>query len=338
MIAMEAVDGLRFTPLAAPAGLEAQFQFTPVFSDGRSGDAVTVELYLLAEANGAPVAENLEFTTYKNVAVTAQFSAVDPEGDLLTYHILNKPARGAVTMPEDGSSEFVYTPYENKTGKDSFTYIAIDAVGNSSAPATVKIKIEKAGTKVAYADLDGNPAHKAAIRLAEEEIFVGECMGGQYFFQPETPVNRSQFVAMAMDVVELETLPEATMTGFADDDSISVWAKPYVASALRAGMVQGSGGDGDGAEFAPDRGITQTEAAVMLNRLLQVSDVAATGALSQDAAPAWAYQSVVNLEAVGVLNPEEDGSLSLSPSLTRAQAAEMLLSALEVLDFRDRIW
>ena len=56
VIAMEAVDGLRFTPLAAPAGLEAQFQFTPVFSDGRSGDAVTVELYLLAEANGAPVA------------------------------------------------------------------------------------------------------------------------------------------------------------------------------------------------------------------------------------------------------------------------------------------
>ena len=151
-------------------------------------------------------------------------------------------------------------------------------------------------------------------------------------------MTREEFLAMAMDVVELETLPEATMTGFADDDSISVWAKPYVASALRAGMVQGSGGDDDGAEFAPDRVITQTEAAVMLNRLLQVSDVAATGALSQDAAPAWAYQSVVNLEAVGVLNPEEDGFLSLSPSLTRAQAAEMLLSALEVLDFRDRIW
>ncbi|MFQ7454232.1 MAG: Ig-like domain-containing protein [Flavonifractor plautii] len=114
---MEAVDGLRFTPLAAPAGLEAQFQFTPVFSDGRSGDAVTVELYLLAEANGAPVAENLEFTTYKNVAVTAQFSAVDPEGDLLTYHILNKPARGAVTMPEDGSSEFVYTPMKTRPAR-----------------------------------------------------------------------------------------------------------------------------------------------------------------------------------------------------------------------------
>lgn len=93
-------------------------------------------------------------------------------------------------------------------------------------------------------------------------------MGETWFFRPEAPVTREEFLAMAMDVVELETLPEATMTGFADDDSISVWAKPYVASALRAGMVQGSGGDGDGAEFAPDRVITQTEAAVMLNRLL----------------------------------------------------------------------
>ena len=57
-------------------------------------------------------------------------------------------------MPEDGSSEFVYTPYENKTGKDSFTYVAVDAVGNSSDPATVKIKIEKPNTKVTYADMD----------------------------------------------------------------------------------------------------------------------------------------------------------------------------------------
>ena len=208
VIAMEAVDGLRFTPLAAPAGLEAQFQFTPVFSDGRSGDAVTVELYLLAEANGVPVAENLELTTYKNVAVTAQFSAVDPEGDLLTYHILNKPARGAVTMPEDGSSEFVYTPYENKTGKDSFTYVAVDAVGNSSDPATVKIKIEKPNTKVTYADMDGDPAHKAAIRLAEEGIFVGECMGGAYFFQPDAAVTRGEFVAMAMNAAGMEALED----------------------------------------------------------------------------------------------------------------------------------
>lgn len=285
-----------------------------------------------------PIAENFSLTTYRDVAVSGTFSAVDPEGDPLTFRVTKNPARGAITFAEEGSARFTYTPYENKTGKDSFTYVAEDGEGNVSQPAVVSIKIQKPDTKVTYSDMAGNPAHKAAIALAERDIFVGEQMGETWFFRPEAPVTREEFLAMAMDVVELETLPEATMTGFADDDSISVWAKPYVASALRAGMVQGSGGDDDGAEFAPDRVITQTEAAVMLNRLLQVSDVAATGALSQDAAPAWAYQSVVNLEAVGVLNPEEDGSLSLSSSLTRAQAAEMLLSALEVLDFRDRIW
>ena len=314
VIAMEAVDGLRFTPLAAPAGLEAQFQFTPVFSDGRSGDAVTVELYLLAEANGAPVAENLELTTYKNVAVTAQFSAVDPEGDLLTYHILNKPARGAVTMPEDGSSEFVYTPYENKTGKDSFTYVAVDAVGNSS-------------------DMDGDPAHKAAIRLAEEGIFVGECMGGAYFFQPDTAVTRGEFVAMAMNAAGMEALEDVERTGFADDVSIPTWAKPYVSSALKAGLVQGSRSSDGQVVFQAEEPITAAEAAVLLDRALQVTDVSAD-TLAEEGIPTWAAQSAANLATCGVLSL--DGGLSAP--LTRGEAAELLCGALELQDSRDGGW
>ena len=316
VIAMEAVDGLRFTPLAAPAGLEAQFQFTPVFSDGRSGDAVTVELYLMAEANGAPVAENLELTTYKNVAVTAQFSAVDPEGDLLTYHILNKPARGAVTMPED-----------------SFTYVAVDAVGNSSDPATVKIKIEKPNTKVTYADMDGDPAHKAAIRLAEEGIFVGECMGGAYFFQPDAAVTRGEFVAMAMNAAGMEALEDVERTGFADDVSIPTWAKPYVSSALKAGLVQGSRSSDGQVVFQAEEPITAAEAAVLLDRALQVTDVSAD-TLAEEGIPTWAAQSAANLATCGVLSL--DGGLSAP--LTRGEAAELLCGALELQDSRDGGW
>ena len=186
-----------------------------------------------------PIAENFSLTTYRDVAVSGTFSAVDPEGDPLTFRVTKNPARGTITFAEEGSAHFTYTPYENKTGKDSFTYVAEDGEGNVSQPAVVSIKIQKPDTKVTYSDMAGNPAHKAAIALAERDIFVGEQMGETWFFRPEAPVTREEFLAMAMDVVELETLPEATMTGFADDDSISVWAKPYVASALRAGMVQG---------------------------------------------------------------------------------------------------
>ena len=91
------------------------------------------------------------------MAITGYFDAADPEGDPLTFQISDSPARGGVTLAEDGSGQFVYTPYENKTGRDSFTYVALDQAGNASEPATVTLRIEKPGTKVRYADMDGDP-------------------------------------------------------------------------------------------------------------------------------------------------------------------------------------
>ena len=335
VVAMNAVSGLSFQPLTASTATSASFTFTPVFSDGTSGSPVEVGLHLLSEANSAPIAENLELCTYKNVAITARFSATDPEGDLLTFQLVDKPARGAVTMPEDGSNEFVYTPYENKTGKDSFTYVAVDAVGNTSAPATVKVKIEKASTKVTYSDMDGVSAHKAAIRLAEEGIFVGECMGGEYFFNPDTPVSRSEFLTMTMKATGLDALEDVTTTGFADDDAIPTWAKGYAASALKAGVVQGAADEVGRIVFNAEDTITRAEAAVLLDRALQVSDVSETMATVDKLAPAWAVQSAANLESCGVLSAGSTGTLELNDQLTRADAAEMILGALEVLDARD---
>ncbi len=335
VVAMNAVSGLSFQPLTASAVTSASFTFTPMFSDGTSGRPVEVGLHLLSETNSAPIAENLELCTYKNVAITARFAATDPEGDLLTFQLVDKPARGAVTMPEDGSNEFIYTPYENKTGKDSFTYVAVDAVGNTSAPATVKVKIEKASTKVIYSDMDGVSAHKAAIRLAEDGIFVGECMGGEYFFNPDTPVSRSEFLTMTMKATGLDALEDVTTTGFADDDTIPTWAKGYAASALKAGVVQGAADEVGRIVFNAEDTITRAEAAVLLDRALQVSDVSETMATVDELAPAWAVQSAANLESCGVLTAGSTGTLELNDQLTRADAAEMVLGALEVLDARD---
>ena len=330
VIALSAVDGLRFTPSAQPTVLETGFTFAPLYVDGARGTECMAELYLLTQANGAPVAENLELTTYKNVAVTDRFAAVDPEGDILTYRLVKKPARGQVTIGEDG--QFVYTPYENKTGKDSFTYIAMDTVGNASDPATVKVKIEKPDTKVAYADLDGHPAHRDAIRLAEEGVFVGECVGEQYFFQPDALVTRGEFLAMAMDTAEVETLAGVTRTGFADDEDIPTWAKPYVSAALMGGLIQGSRDEAGQVVFQANDPITRAEAAVMLDRMLGVTDVDA-GAFGLAEAPVWAAQAAATLTTCGVL---EGGSLG--DSLTRAEAAGLLRASLDLLDSRDTGW
>lgn len=282
--------------------------------------------------NSAPIAENITLTTYKNVAVNGQCAAVDPEGDLVTFQLMEKPARGQVMLGEDGA--FCYTPYENKKGKDTFTYVAIDANGNISPEATVKITIEKQATKVSYSDMAGDPAHYAALRLAERGVFTGSSIGGTYCFSPEQTVSREEFLAMAMTAAGLDALENVTVTGFYDDSTISAWAKGYVSAGLMNGAVRGaSNGEGQ-AVFNPDAEITAAEAAVIIDRLLAIGDVATADTFSQELVPVWAYQAVVNMDAVRVVSLTDE----LGASLTRGEAAEMLSAMLDVLDNRENGW
>lgn len=330
-VAVAALDGLRFTPLATPMLSATSFTFSPLFDNGAAGEDVTVGLYLLASANEAPVAENLSLCTYKNVEIQGTFAGVDPEGDLLTFQLISKPARGAVTQEADGSAQFTYTPYENKTGKDVFTYVAVDAVGNTSAPATVSIKIEKQKTKICYSDMTGVEGHRDAVRLAEAGLLIGEQMGNEYLFHPEQTVSRAQFTALAMATAGLEVMSEASMTGFADDDVMAAWAKPYVSSALRSGVVQGSLDQEGRVVFQAGAPITAAEAAVLLNRTLRVTDVSETFVPSGMDTPPWCAQAVANLNSCNAL----PASAVLSEPLTRSQAAVMLSAALDVMEARD---
>ncbi len=327
-VAMSAIAGLQFTPLSTPMLSRTGFTFTPVFAGGLMGEDVEVGLFLLASKNEAPVAENLSLCTYKNVEVQGTFAGVDPEGDILTFQLISKPARGAVTQAEDGSAAFVYTPYENKTGKDAFTYVAVDSVGNTSAPATVSIKIEKQKTKVTYSDMTGEEGHREAVRLAEAGLLIGEQMGNEYLFHPEEVMSRAQFTALAMSVTGLEPLEGVSLTGFADDEMMATWAKPYVSAALRSGMVQGSYDAEGQIVFDADGPITAAQAAVLLNRAVKVTDVQDVFAGESGT---WYSQAVSNLSSCGAL----PASAVLSEPLTRAQAAVMLSGALDVMESRD---
>ena len=296
-----ALSGLTFQSLPTPGVSTASFTFLPAFADGTSaGKETTVTLYLLDEANDPPIARNMELSTYQNIAVTGYFDAVDGEGDTLTFQLTSTPARGAVTLAEDGSSQFVYTPYENKTGKDSFTYVAVDPAGNVSPEAKVSIQIEKPDTKVTYADMEGNPAHKASIRLAEEGIFVGSYVNGSYFFDPDQPVSRAEFLTMAMAATGLEPLEDVTLTGFYDDEAIPTWAKGYVSSALKAGAIQGSLDQEGQPVFGSGETVTQGEATVMLDNLMGILDVPAE-VFASESGGHWAGQAAANLSASGVI-------------------------------------
>lgn len=277
-----------------------------------------------ANAEGSsPVADNLELTTFRNVSVGGRLTAVDPDGDTLTFEITTEPAKGSVELTEDG--RFVYSPDTNRRGRDYFGYKAVDSEGNLSQEATVIIKITKQKSAISYSDMAGNADAYSATVLAEEDIFIGERLGKAWFFDPDRQVGRGEFLAMCMELCDSQLLSGVAATGFIDDGLIPTWQKPYIATALMDGMITGYAVSG-GAVFEPESAITCSEASVILDSVMGLSDVSALS--WDDAAPTWAVQATANLSACGVL---PDGCV-YDATLTRADAANILAAAIAVLN------
>ena len=278
-----------------------------------------------AAANTAPIAKNLELTTFCGVSAGGRLNAVDPEGDRVSYEITTSPNKGKLELSEDG--HFIYTPTDGKKGKDYFGYKAIDSAGNRSQEATVIIQLVKQKTSVSYTDTSGLSCNYAAHALAEAGVLVGQSIGGKYVFEPNRAVSRGEFLSMCMNITKMNTLSGVKSTGFADDACIPTWVKPYVSTALLSGMIEGYTAK-DGAIFNADAAISYSEAAVMLSRVMHATNVANIAPYVKDNVPSWASQAVANMEACNIM----DTSVSaFSSGLTRAEAAQMLVRAMSML-------
>ena len=277
---------------------------------------------------GAPMARDVAIRTYRDIPYEAQFLASDSEGDDMTFAVLEEPKKGSVSV--DGVN-FTYTPHKGVTGTDRFTYTATDSGGRTSLPATVTVTVDRTKSGVTYSDMDGNAAAAAAQTLAEAGIFTGAQIGGQYYFEPDRPVSRSEFLAMVLEAAGRE-VTAVTVTGFSDDSAIPVWAKAYASAGVAEGIVQGKRSD-EGAVFRGGETVTFNEAATMLNRVLALGDVDLDEWYAdRDAAPSWAAQAVGNMEAVSVLSAGSFGSLTMEEAVKRADAAQMLCAAKTLLE------
>lgn len=274
-------------------------------------------------ANTAPIAKNYEFETYRGVSFGGNLGAVDPDGDELNYEVCTEPRKGELVLNPDGS--FVYTPAEGKRGRDYFGYRTVDSEGNRSQEATVIIKLNKCKTDVSYVDMAGSKDERAAVMLAESGVFVGECLGGNYYFEPERSLTKSEFLSICLDVTGIDLLSGVVSTGFDDDDEISEIIKPYVATATMQGIVTGSFSDGS-RSFSPNSEISRAEAMVILDRSLKLCDVSYIEV--DEAVPSWAVQSAANLSARDIVSDTSD----CDKPLTRAEAADMLYAAAMLLN------
>jgi len=275
---------------------------------------------------GAPVLHDLEVETYAGIPVCGVFAVEDDEEGKMTFTLVKEPKKGSVSLTEDG---FLYTPEEKKIGNDAFTVTATDEAGHVSLPATVRVNILKRESAVTYSDMTGHSAYHAAITLAERGIYEGRSVAGQCFFEPEAEVSRSEFLAMAMKAAKITVFDDVELTGFADDAAIPTWAKGYASAAAREGIVSGIATE-EGLSFCGDAPISLREAAAVLDRILDVTDVALE---EEDAG--WAAQAVANMESVQVVAAGSFGSAALSQGISRGEAAEMLSATMTLMEEKE---
>lgn len=308
VLTAEQVAQMTFHPLRTERDLQVQMTYLPIYRD-KVESVETMSLTVIGKTDRAPVAEDSAMETYKNLPNEALLKVKDPEGQKLTFTVIRQPKRGDVVIRDDGS--FHYTPKKNKVGIDSFTYTATDPAGNVSREATVTVTITKPADAAQYTDTAGESCRFAAEWMKNTGIFISESVSGNRCFRPEQDVSRGEFLTMLVSVLELELDMEASYTGF--EGETPDWLKPYLAAAMRSGLVAGVP---EAATFELSSPISGAEAAVMLQNALDLSAEAAP-ATEADAAPNWAADAVQTLSAHGIV-------LDAGKTLTRGDAAQVI--------------
>ena len=109
---------------------------TQVESDILIGTITHLSL-VFTVANNDPTAENKSISLNEDSNADITLAGADADNDAITYIIVGSPGQGSLsgTVPN-----LTYSPYNNRNGTDSFTYVTNDGAANS-ALATVLISI-----------------------------------------------------------------------------------------------------------------------------------------------------------------------------------------------------
>ena len=290
---------------------------------------MTCKLYSLEKENYAPTLAYapltaVEVSTYEDVSCFGRLPCYDPDGDETRIEVVSYPKKGVLVIEDSALGTYRYIPYENATGKDSFTCVAIDRYGNYSAAREVSLEIKRSEMSEKYVDLADSPYQSSALAMTEKGIMGGTQVGSSLYFYPDREVSRAEFVVMAMNAAGITDIAKVSSTVFSDDAEIPSDMKRYIATAYELGYIKGSADESGRLCFEPSRSITRAEAAVMLGNILGAATPTMKPTLADESEiPAWAQSSVYAMVEMGVLEATETG-VSPHEKLTRGSTADIL--------------
>ena len=140
-------------------------------------------------------------------------------------------------------------------------------------------------------------------------------------FDPNGTVTREEIVKMISIAVGLVDEAEIAFT----DVEASSWAKPFIAKAVKAGVISGIGEN----QFGFGMPVTRQDIAVMLYRTIANPVDSEVAFADKDSIAECAAKAIGTLSGMKVINGFEDNTFRPTDSCTRAQAAVIIYNYLK---------
>ncbi len=319
------VGSLVFVP-ASTEVTEVCFPFS-IKANGSETEGKCI-LKFIEKVNYAPSTpeakeSSLSLTTQASISVFGTLEAYDPEGDGLEYIIASYPKSGRLTFTDEENGQYKYTPSDDFTGYDSFTYVVRDEYGNYSRPCEVGIRIVERMSQEVYADMTNRSEYNAALAMSAMGVMSGRTLGDGKYFMPDETVTRAEFVSMAMKAYGMKADSTLKRSFFDDNADIPTALVSYVATAQKIGIVTGDFGE-EGLVFEPNRAITVSEAAMIISSILGIEGSDEDIEYSDNSTvSASARSGVCAMYTLGIFDGEIE-QLDGKKAVSRAEAAEYL--------------
>jgi subtilisin family serine protease len=218
----------------------------------------------------------------------------------------------------DGLISRIYGLLDNET---ELRMVALDTRSGGMKASDLKINVfQPQPAPASFTDISGHWAENNIKNLARRSVVKGY---GDGSYHPDQVLSRAELVSIIARMQELTLAAMGQKPNFSDYQDIPWWALEAVLATQEHGLISGCS---DGS-FQPNRAVTRSEMAVILNRIAGGTKSDKTKPLPYrdwSSVPSWAKEGYYQMYERGLLEIFSGEYLEPDRPVTRAEAAALL--------------
>lgn len=178
---------------------------------------------------------------------------------------------------------------------------------------------------VIYDIADDNWAYASAATLLKKQIITGDSTDGTIVLRPTDPIKREEAAKMSLLAIGAES-EKGLELGFADAESISDWARDYIATAVKHNIISGY----EDNTVRSKNTITREEMIAMLIKAFGwgTSDRELTFADNDQIT--WSKPYIARAVELGILTGYDDNTVKPKANITRAESFALMARCIEL--------